>query len=403
MTNGKTVLIIGKLWPEPNSSAAGARMMQLIAMLQAQEYEITFVSSASRTGFEADLSFQNVSFQMIKLNDSSYDAFFRDLQPDIVIFDRYMSEEQFGWRIREQVPNAVQIIDTEDLHLLRTARQEAIKKNLPLELYSDIAKRELASLLRADVSLIISEFEMELLQHQFKIPSEKLIYLPLVFDDVQESIIPFEERKDFVFIGNFYHEPNWDAVLELKKHWSHIRSIVPDAKMNIYGAYPTQKVTGLHNEKEGFLVKGRADSAKDVIESARVMLAPIRFGAGLKGKLLEAMKYGTPSVTSAVGAEGIQDKVWNGLICDDFSNLGEELALLYTDKVKWQSSQETGYRIIQDKFRKSLFDKDWIEKIEDIRINLTKYRHQNFIGEILSHHTLQSTKYLSKWIEVKNS
>jgi len=175
MTKSKKVLIIGKVWPEPNSSAAGKRMMQLIEMLQIQDYTVTFVSTASHTDFEEDLAPKNVSCQLIKLNDSSFDTFVSELQPSIVIFDRYMTEEQFGWRVREHVPTAVQVIDTEDLHFLRNARQEAVKKNLPIDLYNNLTKRELASLLRADVSLIISEYEMDLMQNQLKIPADKLI------------------------------------------------------------------------------------------------------------------------------------------------------------------------------------------------------------------------------------
>jgi glycosyltransferase involved in cell wall biosynthesis len=401
MTKGKTVLIIGKVWPEPNSSAAGARMMQLIGMLQEKGYSITFVSTAAHTDFEEDLTEQNIAFQIIKLNDVSFDTFVSELQPAFVIFDRYMTEEQFGWRVREQVPYALQVIDTEDLHFLRHARHEAVKKDLPIDLYNEVTKRELASILRADVSLIISEYEMDLLQAQFKIPAEKLIYLPLLFDVVKPSSVSFEERKGFVFIGNFYHEPNWDAVLQLKKHWPHIRSIIPHTKIHIYGAYPTQKVTDLHNEKEGFLIKGRAESAKEVIENARLLLAPIRFGAGLKGKLLEAMLYGTPSVTSSTGIEGIQNQGWNGLVCNNFSLLGEDLKQLYEDKATWQSAQEVGYKTMMEKFYKSLHENEWIKKLEELHVNLRTHRQQNFLGEILHHHSLQSTKYLAKWIEEK--
>ena len=243
---------------------------------------------------------------------------------------------------------------------------------------------------------------MSLLQTQFKIPADKLIYLPLVFDEVEPNAKSFEDRKDFVFIGNFYHEPNWDAVLQLKKHWLHIKSLVPDAKMNIYGAYPSQKVTDLHNEKEGFLVKGRAVSAKEVIENARILLAPLRFGAGLKGKLLESMNYGTPSVTSSIGAEGILTNNLNGLICDDFSTLGDELTKLYNDKTTWEAAQVKGYATIQGKFSKSLRTGSWIDKIDYIKDNLNSHRQQNFIGELFHHHSLQSTKYMAKWIEEKS-
>src|SRR5690606_4752526 len=128
-----------------------------------------------------NLESENISVKSILLNDASFDEFIQELNPSIVIFDRYITEEQFGWRVTENCPNALKILDTEDLHLLRKAREEAVKNGKPAvaaNLFLDIAKRELASILRCDLSLIISEFEMELLQNTFKIPSDLLYYLP---------------------------------------------------------------------------------------------------------------------------------------------------------------------------------------------------------------------------------
>ena len=131
-----------------------------------------------------------------------------------------------------------------------------------------------------------------------------------------QSGMTFEERKDFIFVGNFLHEPNRDAVHYLKESvWPLIRAQLPDAGMCIYGAYPSQSVLQLHQPKERFFSLGRADDAQEVVAKARVMLAPLRFGAGMKGKLLEAMQCGTPSVTTAIGAESMYgDLPWNGFI-----------------------------------------------------------------------------------------
>jgi len=113
-----------------------------------------------------------------------------------------------------------------------------------------------------------------------------IYYLPFMLDNIsQDDFIKmpsFEERRHFVSIGNFLHEPNWDAVQHLKKDiWPLIRKQLPEAELHIYGAYPSQKVFELHNEKEGFIIKGRAQDANQVIGNARLLLAPIRFGAGL--------------------------------------------------------------------------------------------------------------------------
>ena len=401
----KNLVIIGKVFPEPNSTAAGSRMIQLMDLFLTQNYQITFLSTATISENSFDLSSKNISFQNIVLNDSSFDELIKNLNPEIVIFDRFTTEEQFGWRVSEQVPNAVKILDTEDLHFIRTAREKAFRQNKFLEnsdLINDVFKRELASILRCDLSLIISEFEMNLLIEKFKIDKNILFYLPL-FGAVKKPETSFSERKNFISIGNFLHEPNWQTVLQLKKLWKNIKNQLPEAEIHIYGAYASEKVCQLHNEKEGFIIKGRAESVETVFNTAKVLLAPIPFGAGIKGKLLESMQFGLPNVTSAVGAEAMHgNHDWNGFITDNETEFVEKAVLLYQNENLWQKSQENGYKIVENRFKKELFEPHFIHKIQEISENLESHRNQNFLGQILQHHTLQSTKYLSKWIEEKN-
>ena len=401
----KNLVIIGKVFPEPNSTAAGSRMIQLMDLFLTQNYQITFLSTATISENSFDLSSKNISFQNIVLNDSSFDELIKNLNPEIVIFDRFTTEEQFGWRVSEQVPNAVKILDTEDLHFLRNAREKAFKQNRNLEhldLINDVFKREIASILRCDLSLIISEFEMNLLIEKFRIDENILFYLPL-FGAVKKPETSFSERKNFISIGNFLHEPNWQTVLQLKKLWKNIKNQLPEAEIHIYGAYASEKVFQLHNEKEGFIIKGRAENVESVFNQAKVLLAPIPFGAGIKGKLLESMQFGLPNVTSAVGAEAMHgNHDWNGFITDNETEFVEKAVLLYQDENLWQKSQENGYKIVENRFKKELFEPHFIHKIQEISENLESHRNQNFLGQILQHHTLQSTKYLSKWIEEKN-
>ena len=401
----KNLVIIGNVFPEPNSTAAGYRMIQLMDLFLTQNYQITFLSTATISENSFDLSSKNISFQNIVLNDSSFDELIKNLNPDIVVFDRFTTEEQFGWRVSEQVPNAVKILDTEDLHFLRTAREKAFKQNRNLEhldLINDVFKREIASILRCDLSLIISEFEMNLLIEKFRIDENILFYLPL-FGAVKKPETSFSERKNFISIGNFLHEPNWQTVLQLKKLWKNIKNQLPEAEIHIYGAYATEKVFQLHSEKEGFIIKGKAESVETVFKTAKVLLAPIPFGAGIKGKLLESMQFGLPNVTSTIGAEAMHGNFeWNGFITDNENEFIEKVVLLYQDENLWQKSQEKGFNIIENRFKKELFEPDFIHKIQEISENLELHRNQNFLGQILQHHTLQSTKYLSKWIEEKN-
>ncbi|MGB5419166.1 glycosyltransferase [Algibacter sp.] len=407
----KNLLIIGFVWPEPKSSAAGGRMMQLIEVFQNDGYSITFASPCAKSDNAFNLESIHVSQVSIELNSSSFDVFVKSLNPDVVLFDRFMMEEQFGWRVTEQCPNAVKVIDTEDLHCLRKGRQQAFKDGNSFDtsyLFNDIAKREIASIYRSDLSLIISEAEMDILKNQFKVDASLLLYLPFMLDAISEEKInalpKFKDRSHFITIGNFLHEPNYNAVLYLKETiWPLIRKQLPKAELHIYGAYASQKVNQLQNEKQGFLIKGFAEDVNEVMQNAKVCLAPIRFGAGLKGKLVDAMNNGTPCVTTTFGAEGVfGDLDFNGFIEDNPEEFVENTIKLYNNVGLWNEKQKIGFSIVNKRFSKTDFQNKFLNRLEETAKHLSEKRLNNFTGQMLQHHTLQSTKFMSKWIEAKN-
>ena len=384
-------------------------MMQLIGLFREENYQITFASTATISEKTVDLKSQHISIKNILLNDSSFDGFVKELNPEIVIFDRYITEEQFGWRVSENCPKALKILDTEDLHFLRKVREEAVKNGKTISeanLFSETAKRELASILRCDLSLVISEFEIQLLQNKFKISSEILYYLPFLVEAVsEETEIPsFEKRENFLAIGNMLHAPNVDSVLQLKELWAEIKKQLPNTELHIYGAYASQQILQLNNKKEGFIIKGWAEDVEITMKNYRVQLAPLRFGAGLKGKLLDAMRFGLPSVTTEVGAEGMHRNIpfGGGLATskEDFINASVEL---YSEEKLWKQAEQNGFQIIKQRFQKRFFSADFKKQIRQLLKNLEKHRQRNFLGQILQHQTLQSSKYLSKWIEAKNN
>lgn len=412
MIENKKLLILGFVWPEPNSSAAGGRMLQLVQLFKEQGYSVTFASPAMDSDFMTDLESLAVVKKSIALNCSSFDVFIKDLNPDVVLFDRFMMEEQFGWRVAKSCPDALRILDTEDLHSLRLARQKAIKENRSFAvedlLNEELSKREIASILRCDISLMISEYEINLLQSVFKIDPSLLYYLPLLLnpitDSAKQKLPSFEDRQHFIFIGNFLHEPNYNAVQYLKETiWALIRMQLPAAELHIYGAYTSQKVSQLNQPKAAFFIKDRAKCAQEVVRNSRVVLAPLRFGAGIKGKLVEAMQCGTPSITTTIGAEsmhGILD--WNGFITNDAQTFADQAVMLYQDKNIWLKAQENGFAILKNRYAKSLFADDFKHYIIKIQMSLKQHRTNNFLGALLQHHTLNSTKYMSRWIEEKN-
>jgi glycosyltransferase involved in cell wall biosynthesis len=409
--NKNKLLIIGLVWPEPSSSAAGTRMVQLIELFGNAGYELLFASAASKSTYSHPLAEMGVTEVSITLNDSSFNLFLKETDPQIVLFDRFVMEEQYGWRVTQECPDALKLLDTEDLHCLRYARQQAIKSGSNIAasyIFSDMAKREIAAILRCDLSLIISELEVKLLHEQFHIHASLLYYLPFLEEELTTTMSQhwkaFEEREGFVFIGNYLHEPNWHTLQVLKtKIWPILRQKLPHVKLHVYGAYATSKVMQLHNPKENFYVHGRANHARETISQHRILLAPIQFGAGVKGKFIDAMQVGTPAVTTPIGAEAMHGRLpWNGVIADNPEIFINEAIFLYQDKQSWQQAQHNGIQLLNERYGKQQFINPFLNKLEELTLHLVLHRQQNFFGQILQHHTANSAKYMSLWIEEKN-
>ncbi|WP_092540748.1 glycosyltransferase family 4 protein [Zunongwangia mangrovi] len=406
----KNLLVIGYVWPEPTSSAAGSRMLQLLNFFLNEKYTITFATTTAQSQHAFDLEKIGVKTAKIELNNASFDEFLKENDPEIVLFDRFMIEEQYGWRVDAICPEAIKILDTEDLHFLRNTRKKALDTEAELQnlmLNSDLAKREIASIYRCDLSLIISEVEMELLRSIFKIPAEIIEYLPylLATEEIERAEVSasFDDRQDFMFIGNFLHEPNWQTTLLLKqKIWPKIKQKLPETKLHIYGAYASDKVYQLQNTKEGFLVHGRAESVDEVMQKHRILLTPIQFGAGLKGKMIDAMQNGITSITTAIGAEGIsEENHWNGFICSSDAEIVEKAIQIYTDKDLWIAKQALGKAILKSRFSAEDFTTSFQQKLIDLKTNLSKHRSNNFTGSMLKFHNNRSTYFMSKFIEEK--
>lgn len=422
------VLIVGYVWPEPRSSAAGSRMIELIELFRAQGWRVTFASAAALSEHRADLAVYDVPEVAITLNCDSFDTFVSELQPDLVLFDRFFSEEQFGWRVERCCPQAIRALDTCDLHSLRDARQRRLKDaqrhaSSELERHrvgavaadaqalfasmadEDLAQREVAAIYRSDLTLLISDFEQALLHEQFGVPAALLQHCTLMLIPSQHAVPTFTERRDFISIGNFRHAPNWDAVLWLKHQlWPLIRERLPQAQLQVYGSYPPPKATALHNPKQGFHVLGWAADAHQVMSQARVCLAPLRFGAGIKGKLADAMSCGTPSVTTPIGSEGMCGELpWGGAVVADAEAFADAAVALHEDSQRWIEAQQRGQCILAERFDRQAAGHQLIARLQQLRDNLQAERRANFVGGMLRHHQHKSTQYMSQWIAAKQA
>ncbi len=418
------LLIIGYVWPEPNSSAAGTRIVELISAFKQAHWSVDFACAAMQSVHQIELKELGANSHDITLNCSSFNEWIKTISPDIVIFDRYLTEEQFAWRVQEVCPQALRVIDTEDFHSLRAAREclhKAQQKKPPSPasagpvtvdkqaLYTamcstDTVLREVAAIFRSDLSLMISDVEIELLRNFFKVPETLLYHLPFMVTAPLTANPSFEKREHFLVIGNFRHPPNWDAVLWLKKSiWPKIREKLPKAELHIYGAYPPKKATELHKPKEGFLIKGWADDALAVMRDSRVCLAPLRFGAGIKGKLIDAMQTATPSVTTDIGAEAMHgDLPWPGLIENNPEAFAQAAVELYSSEAKWQRASDKAKPLLNERYHAERLSAALVVKLTDCLELREARRAENFIGAMLNHHAHKSTEFMSRWIEIKN-
>jgi hypothetical protein len=372
----------------------------VITALQLGSWQVHFASPAQPGEHALDLEAIGVKTHKIAVNDPAFDPWVEALAPEVVIFDRFMTEEQFGWRVAQHCPEALRVLDTSDLHCLRLAREQALKSGEALNLKNEIALREIAAIYRSDLTLMISEFEMEILRDEFGISESLLAYWPFSLE-LSDECVPFENRKDFILIGSFLHPPNLDAARWCKAEiWPLIRQQLPEAELHCYGSYGDRYAAELHAPKNGFHFKGRAEDALATMSLYRVNLAPLRYGAGLKGKVFDGFQTGTPTIMTPIAAEGICMKLdWAHSAAEDFATAALEL---YREPEAWRIRQFEEHALCQDRFNSA----HWLSRlatiIQCVIGEKVQRRKQNFIGQMLCHHQHRSTEFMSRWIEYKN-
>ncbi|WP_226664154.1 glycosyltransferase [Microbulbifer aggregans] len=402
-TSAKRALLIAKQWPEPNSTAAGRRTLDILQLLKEAGYQVDIGSPAQPTPFQAKTGYGE---HQIEVNDESFDHWVRVLAPSVVIYDRFMMEEQFGWRVREQCPNAITLLDTSDFHSLREARHQALKSGQPLNLFHPTAEREIAAMARCDLTIMISQVELDLLRQYFYLPEWQLHYLPFLVRELpdQKAQPGFEERQHLVMIGGFKHAPNRDATIWFAEEiWPKLHGLLPGVECHVYGAYSDHAMHRLSDPTTGFRVHGRTEDALATLARYRLNLAPLRFGAGQKGKILEGWLSGTPTITTPIGAESMApDDAWGYTLSDAPDQFAATAARLYQKKSAWLSARDAGNRALERGFSYSDHAGAFVERLEEIAANLEAHRNRNIWGRILRRTEHRAEEFMSRWIEAKN-
>ena len=399
----KKALLIAKQWPEPASTAAGRRTLDILDLLTEAGYQVEIASPAQPTPFQASTGYGE---HQIAVNESSFDHWVRALDPTLVIYDRFMMEEQFGWRVREQCPNAITLLDTSDFHSLREARHQALKSGEPVNLFPPIAEREIAAIARCDLAIMISRIEVDLLKQHFCLPDWQLHYLPFLVRALPDpATLPgFDERRHLVMIGGFKHAPNRDATSWFATEvWPRLHPQLPDVECHIYGAYSDHAMHRLSDAKTGLRVHGRTEDALATLARYRLNLAPLRFGAGQKGKILEGWLSGTPTVTTPIGAESMApDDAWGYPLSDDPVRFARTVAQLYQNKRDWITVRDAGIRALATGFLYRDYAGALVRRLDAIAENLEAHRNRNIWGRILRRSEHRAEEFMSRWIEAKN-
>lgn len=425
MKDNRLALIFSTVWPEPNSSAAGVRQFQWMHFLLDLGYQVILISPSKQKEEgdwgKLDLP-EGVTCLPLPLNDSSAAIKLQELDPEIVLFDRFILEEQFGHLVYEACPRALVLLETQDLHLVRRAREEAkecflqmgFDGSLPQNFYkTETALREISAIERVDHSFVVSSFEEALLVQEFEIKPRNVSWIPFFYDEpVLESEFRkgFQERRDFVWIGNFRHAPNVDGLRWFRNEiWPLIRAKLPEARLRVYGAYPSKEVVQWHMpDKNGISVEGSAPDLNTVFGNARVNLAPLRFGAGIKGKILEGFRFGVPVVTTHVGFEGIlsqtssnQDFLFPGSVTHEVRSFADACVELYQNQAQWETLQSKASELMAGEYSRSRIDPKLRELFKNLLREKSSAALPSFRSRMFRHEMVNSHKYFSKWIEEK--
>lgn len=298
----RKLLIIAHLWPESNTTAAGQHLLALIQSFKNAKYQVHFGCTTDKAPL-GDLFIEDaIIVHKITLNCNSFDELILDLRPEVVLFDRFISEEQFGWRVYKNLPQCYTLLNTEDLHSLRLSRSNGKEEEWE---NTDTFKREIASFYRVDKVLIISREEINKLTALLPSIGSKLIYNPLIVH--RREIATTNNRKpwSFVFFGSGKHPGNKATLHRILEMWPNILKIQPKSSLFIYGAYYPESLSNKANKLKQVSFLGWVEDLNEALLNYQFLLSPTPFGAGIKGKILQSISNGVTCLCSSIASEGI--------------------------------------------------------------------------------------------------
>jgi glycosyltransferase involved in cell wall biosynthesis len=248
----------------------------------------------------------------------------------------------------KHAPQAIKIFDTVDLHFLREFRHARLTRSHHRLRRALVCKaNEVAIARRADYTLVVSDLEKETLEREC--PQARVCVLSNIHE-VFGCRMPFAERRDLMFVGAFQHLPNIDAVTWfVSEIFPLVKAEIAGLKIHIIGGHPPAEITDL--SADDVIVTGHVADIAPYFDACRLSVAPLRFGAGVKGKALMSMSYGLPVVMTSIAAEGMHlTDGRDALVADSPAEFSRAIASLYEDEVQWAQLSRNGLEIVSRHF-----------------------------------------------------
>jgi len=268
---------------------------------------------------------------------------------DTIIASRHDVAASYIRLARRHAPTARFVFDTVDLHFLREQREAELAGDAALlRKAARTRERELKMVRKADITVVVSPVEKELLQRE--VPGERIDVLSNVHRTKPDRV-GFDGRRGLVFVGSFRHPPNVDAAIWMAREvFPLIRAQREDIELHLVGAYATREVLAL-GQLPGVRAHGHVTDLDAFMDGCRIGLAPLRYGAGVKGKINLSMAHGQPVVATPAAIEGmhLRDGV-DVMVGTDAQAFADAVLRLHDDRALWETLAGNGIENVERYF-----------------------------------------------------
>ena len=347
----KSILVIEWKTPRPDSDSGSRTVFYTVEILALLGYRVTFlplslIEDGAYSRALADLGVRCIDASVYPSVREFFEA--EGGSFDFVMLNRVSVVASQMDQIKTSCPQAKLIFNTVDLHYIRELR-DAEMNNLPVVSAMQTKALELAIVRDSAMTIVLSHIEEEILRAE--VPSADIQVMPLVFSELDADPPDFDARSDILFIGSFPHKPNVDAVLHFANDiFPALRARIPDLRFHVVGSEPTAEVLQLA-ERPGIVVHGFVSDIGPLFRSVRLTVAPLRFGAGIKGKIATSLSYGVPCICTPIAAEGMRiDDGNHVLIAETVEEWCASVSSLYGDRDRWMQISAQARQIAVDEF-----------------------------------------------------